>query len=822
MHQLDTPINFVQLLEECSQIRIPMIQRDYAQGRESQRQIRDEFLNVLYVALTAENGRDSSSVNLDFVYGSESDDGAAYFLPLDGQQRLTTLFLLHWYLAWKDNCAELFQSHFVDSDTLNSRFAYQTRRSSTDFFDKLARFTPEIPVAEKVSIKKIIIDQPWYFRSWRFDTTVQSSLNMLEAIHNKFWSVTNELFFRLVDATAPRITFQLLKLGEFNLNDDLYIKMNARGIPLTPFETFKALYSQRLKTIFANDFRALDGHTVAVVDYFASRMDTRWADFFWQHRDHETNLYDKAAINFFRAVAIVTRDPVESEYYKNNLRQFRDRGISSSYSNFLQCNWLDRELAEGIFLLLDIWSTDNQNNFARQLPDARYFDESRIFESIVRNPEGLSLAQIVQFTGYFMYLRKHKDNIDCYEFQQWMRVVFNLSVNDVYDRPDDARRSAFGLKHIVSKIGHESGDILKYFANPDNELTGFREQQIREERVKAALIIRNDGWTQLIYDAERHGYFRGQINFLLDFCGIPGEVDELEKTLRDETSNRELQKKFKRYFELARTMFNNNGLENVGEFRWERALLTIGDYLLRRGLNHSFLVDERGDPSSWKRLLRDDTEQRSIMCRLWDRLDESNNIPDQLDEIINNSPIRESWRSEFVNSPKMIEYCYKRSIRKNENNDVIHLLRSTQMNGRNVELFTYSLYKRLESNKFAEDLPNWKMTYDEVYGANAKSGISLAWRFNGQNLYFQIEYEGKSFVIYPDQKYEFGETIELSKRLQEVSPDAFEIFKKEANYSEMNDRLQVLVSYSEVKQYLKKFMHRLDSYCLQNNHRYSE
>ena len=45
----------------------------------------------------------------------------------------------------------------------------------------------------------------------------------------------------------------------------------------------------------------------------------------------------------------------------------------------------------------------------------------------------LSFVEIVQLTGYVMYLQKHEKNIDSKEFQHWMRVVYNLSVNDVYD-----------------------------------------------------------------------------------------------------------------------------------------------------------------------------------------------------------------------------------------------------------------------------------------------------------------------------------------------------------------------------------------------------
>ena len=55
------------------------------------KEIRSNFLDVLHEAVTG-----GEPVGLDFVYG-EVENGT--LRPLDGQQRLTTLFLLHWYLA---------------------------------------------------------------------------------------------------------------------------------------------------------------------------------------------------------------------------------------------------------------------------------------------------------------------------------------------------------------------------------------------------------------------------------------------------------------------------------------------------------------------------------------------------------------------------------------------------------------------------------------------------------------------------------------------------------------------------------------------------
>ena len=52
-------------------------------------------------------------------------------------------------------------------------------------------------------------------------------------------------------------------------------------------------------------------------------------------------------------------------------------------------------------------------------------------------------------------------------------------------------------------------------------------------------------------------------------------------------------------------MFGPQGLNDHGKYRWQRALLSIGDYLLPSGTqNISFLVNSSTDPASWKRLLK--------------------------------------------------------------------------------------------------------------------------------------------------------------------------------------------------------------------------
>ena len=95
MSEFRPPISFCQLVKECQRIEVPLIQRDFAQGREAQKDVRNDFLGALHAALALPAGDKKLPMNLDFVYGSMEIGDTPRFLPLDGQQRLTTLFLLH-------------------------------------------------------------------------------------------------------------------------------------------------------------------------------------------------------------------------------------------------------------------------------------------------------------------------------------------------------------------------------------------------------------------------------------------------------------------------------------------------------------------------------------------------------------------------------------------------------------------------------------------------------------------------------------------------------------------------------------------------------
>ncbi|RBP43606.1 uncharacterized protein DUF262 [Roseimicrobium gellanilyticum] len=735
------PISYKQLIRDHGQIRIPRLQRDYAQGRTSQTEVRENFLKVLQEHLELPPDDSKLPLNLDFIYGSRAE-GA--FLPLDGQQRLTTLFLLHWYLAWKDGCWSEFEELFCGTE--HARFSYSVRTTSTEFFDKLVAHPPQCRPEDLEVISAWLEDQPWYFRYWRLDPTIQAVLNMLDAMHRRF-SRSSGLYARLTDDKRPAITFQLLDLERFKLTDDLYIKMNARGKPLTAFETFKAGYEEKLKELFPGETRNIGEESLPIAEFVARKMDTSWADFFWTHRQEDSAIYDEAVMNLFRVVALVSRDPGDSRYFKH-ASLLRDESNLPSYSTFAAQGWLDESFTRMLISLLEAWC--NAEDLSQPLLDSPYFDEKKVFQKLIEAPTKLTAPEVVLFTGYALFIQAHEGKIDAGPFREWMRVVHNLAVNSDIDRTDRLQSPAKGLRDLLP----HSTKILEHLCTlgAKDKVAGFTEQQLREERMKAGLILRHEGWRTLVERAECHGYFRGQIDFLCEFSGAVEQWQSSGSFDWSAETHRHLQERFQDYLAKAEAMFTGHGVMNLGDCRWQRALLSVGDYTLPTGRNWSFLADAQTDVASWKRLLRgstqDDPGKRPLLKQLWDRLKADRPLSQQLDELVAAATGLRPWIEAFVRTPHAIEYCGQKLMRWESENE-IYLLSKSRMKGMYAELFSYTLHhtvlQKLQKNGSLKPLEPFG--YLSVSGRDHQPSIPLKFIYGGEELWFWIGFQGGRYYL---------------------------------------------------------------------------
>jgi len=291
-------ISFWDFLKENT-LEIPIIQRDYAQGRLCKENLRKNFLADLKNALDS-----GGTMKLDFVYGSIENGNLN---PLDGQQRLTTLWLLHWYIALR--AGELSE----DNCKIFRKFTYETRISSREFCQNLCN-SKHFENFDGNDIIGFITNQTWFYSAWKLDPTIQSMLRMLGGtkvtnkknedivdgieelfkcpsecfIDGKVYCFFKRYWEKLTSDNAP-VVFYHLPLEDFGLSDDLYIKMNARGKQLTSFENFKAdligyITNQAEDESLEGSVRAEWKKLIDPESGIPIKIDTDWTDIFWKNK----------------------------------------------------------------------------------------------------------------------------------------------------------------------------------------------------------------------------------------------------------------------------------------------------------------------------------------------------------------------------------------------------------------------------------------------------------------------------------------------------------------------------------------------------------
>ena len=656
---------FWRLIQEHP-IEIPIIQRDYAQGRLDSKtiEIRNKLLSDLYDSISQDKPLD-----FDFVYGSLINEK---FIPLDGQQRLTTLFLLHWYIAMSEGKIDYFREKLLVDN--NSKFTYSTRTTAKDFCNELVAHDAIIPEKDGL-LSKNIKDSSWFFLSWNKDPTIKSMLVMLDTIHTKFHQSKN-FFDKLISDTAPVITFQFIELNNFGLTDDLYIKMNARGKALTQFEHFKAKLEQSME----------DKHPDLLSD-FSKKIDGAWTDLFWAYRNNN-NVFDEEFLNFFRFMAINYYACISDKKYNNPDLSFLIEEIQISFLKYQELKCVDKKFIIEITKTLD--SLQNKTDLIKVfLPDTTLINERELFKKTIMNR--LSYTERIQFYALIQFVIKYGDT-DTDNLIQWIRIIRNLSENTIYNRPEEFSNS---IKSVF-KLSTNSQEILKFISDPNNEISAFTKIQITEERIKALLILKDKKWEKVISQIENHKYFLGQIGFILKFAGISDFYESNNNTLNwSNEDNEKYYSLFNQYTEKAKTIFNEKSLNT--EFKdhiLERALLCKGNYTLSKGRNNSFLIYLDRD-ISWKRLLRDDNvKKRNYVKELLDEIDIKSPIED-LNKIINEFNT-EDWRTNFIKFPDIIKRCgIKKLIRYSSKNDIL-LLEQTTTSGYHREYYSYSLKLKLE------------------------------------------------------------------------------------------------------------------------------
>ena len=497
MNNFSELTTFWRLLNKESVIVIPKVQRDYAYGRQDDKVkgIVSDLLDTILNAVCTD-----SVVVLDFVYGGhhiKRGYKSTGLEPLDGQQRLTTLYLLYYY-------ASIIQQGITEEEIEPlKKFRYETRQSATSFcealLDSIRKEIKEVYTPEK-RIKDLITDSPKYLPNYETDPTIVSMLNVLEVIEHKCREKSiDDLWTRLTE--KDNICFYSLSLEQFGLTDDLYIKMNSRGKKLTEFEIFKADLEKAVNVV-----------SPELKDILSKKIDNEWMDVLWYYANScETDDVVRKADDGFKHLF---DNVFRLELFRRGIETKNDRHVKD-ISEIIN----DKASIEQIIDILDtVQKTQQDYGITEHWYRYFYFSDSldgindkiRLFWQLKRSQKpvfhlamdgDLSVPELIYFYALYLLVSRDKDFDVAFRCLRIIRnlVTANVRANSV--RYDSLKGFLEDVEDIIDNDGNITRDEHTFIAVP-------------EEQYKIQHFC-NDDYGRLL-EFENHKFLQGSVSLFVE------------------------------------------------------------------------------------------------------------------------------------------------------------------------------------------------------------------------------------------------------------------------------------------------------------------
>ncbi|SEB20608.1 GmrSD restriction endonuclease domain-containing protein [Pedobacter hartonius] len=765
-------------------IEIPVIQRDYAQGRTGVKatEIRERFVADLASAITS-----NTRIHLDFIYGrvrgGEKDEsrnknvramklllssvkqyasslalGLEYDLDeldkniradrlilLDGQQRMTTLYLLYRYLAVRGN-----QSHLIDF----SNFTYKTRKSSNLFCTHLDQLNVN-DLNPKTQPSVSIINHKEFFDNWLHDPTVSGMLIVLDEIHKHFKDANPQdikTYFQLANEENGPITFDFFDLDSINAEDELYVKMNARGRQLDKFENFKSWLIDHIKK---------ESIIIAIANW-DDHMDISWADIFWQKKLSPESV-DAAQWNFF--IRLAQYDLLRT-LKTETTPVYRER---RTLSNVLDIDTRDNIIPFSFFSTHQIFNTESINYVFKALRQLRgkgweildallringahtFIDPNLSFSSVLFSGKKLySYSDRAFLYGILCFVVKYNKPLNAYEqedkqaFCSWQRVIQNLIYNSRIDELPEY------VSAIVSidRLSKHYAAILQNLNN-GSDVAYFAQGQVAEERLKASLILNYKIDEDVLLRYEQHFYLYGQIGFLLKRATVDRNFE---------------QEYFVQLAERFQSYFTETNMDDPYR-RLQRAFICYEDYLISKSSGRfSFCSNKRGNSRERDENWRAVFDKINVMNKFFE---DSRKIDDLIKE---EKTGLKDWRWYFANHASSISTCRQSLISWQEvshDSPYIRLLTQSKLNHYHYELFSFTLSLNLTETYGYSCAPvpvksSGETPYCKIGGFDLEQPT--------KNVY--IRHTEDRFFQYSNNEHEWFDIT--NGQLQTVYPELFE------------------------------------------------
>ena len=396
------------------QIIIPEIQRDYVWGKKEVEgllnSIKEDFVdfqngievnqvsqddNEIKKAFEQYYKKQKYSCNIGFIYAYNDPEYSGKYFLIDGQQRLTTIYLL--LLVLSSEKPE-FRNKFIKLYTLSGLpiIDYRVREASHFLLKE---------VVDKYNNNGIeITNQSWFYKDYKNDKTISNIVGNIETI-KKFIFKNNIINDEFINYVQDYIEFWYFDTNISEQGEELYIYMNARGEQMQDNENLKADLLGKLKKSESSLI------SLSELKNVWGKQWEEWQQFFWVNRKDNPNA-DKGFNEFINCIAglenylgsnqlVYSKEDFENTergkknqiIYSDLLNQFEVNGlekisgyveglnyffnkenIKSFKNNYNNISWIEKCLSE----ILSILNSSSTNWFADLKDPNRGLEHSRM------------------------------------------------------------------------------------------------------------------------------------------------------------------------------------------------------------------------------------------------------------------------------------------------------------------------------------------------------------------------------------------------------------------------------------------------------------
>ena len=499
MNQLESgnTYSLQELFSGNRKIIIPDMQRDYTWGDDDKKEtlVKNFCQNLLDLSSS------EKSIAIGMIYAYPNPEN--HYHLIDGQQRITTLFLLmgmlHKHTELKELKERLISTFELEEDDQEPYLQYAIRESSLYFLsDLVVKFFLDGNSKKEVSSIRL---EPWYFSEYDHDPSIKSMLGALDVIEKIIKNKDDLKGFSTW--LIEKVTFFYFDMQHREHGEEMFVVINTTGEPLE--------VTEELKPLLIGDIPC---------EQKREELSAQWEEretFFWKNKKSSEHTADEGVKDFLIwYIAIQTKkefpvkpadgasDKVKADYnekIKEYLNYFNSVKLEKKIISKL-------EVINSLFSTFSLITTYNNEEIIKQF-------------AFCKKTENLSVKNIRDFP---------KDVIENiflpYLYFKWKFSESNLHIKFLrrlrknHFNQKWQRGGYFDWRYILQIIekGESPNEVLIF----EKQLDKIEKHEIpkstwytKEERIKDNLRNKNPENDTTLKEWEDHPDFMGDLSILL-------------------------------------------------------------------------------------------------------------------------------------------------------------------------------------------------------------------------------------------------------------------------------------------------------------------